>query len=67
LQAKLRRDAVVARKQAAKLELELGRATRLQQHAALDVASLKAALKGRDVVLEEAMAKAKHMEEVLAR
>eukprot|EP00775_Hariotina_reticulata_P000229 gene229-432_t len=65
--AKLRRDAVVARKQASKLELELARATRLQQHAALDVASLKAALKGRDVVLEEAMAKVKHLEEVLAR
>lgn len=66
-QAKLRRDAVAARKQAAKLELELAKHSRQQQHRAAELASLRAALKGRDVQLEEAHARARQLQDALAQ
>lgn len=65
--AKLRREAVSCRKQAGKLELELAKLQRLHQHKTLDVSSLRAALKGRDLLLEEAQARSRQLEEALAK
>lgn len=66
LQAKLRREAVANRKKASKLELEMAKLQRLHQHKSLDVSSLRAALKGRDLQLEEAHARNKQLEAALA-
>jgi hypothetical protein len=66
-QAKLRREAVTSRKQVGKLELELAKLQRLHQHKTLDVSSLRAALKGRDLLLEEAQARNRQLEEALAK
>ncbi|KAF8071001.1 sugar phosphate/phosphate translocator [Scenedesmus sp. PABB004] len=65
--AKLRREAAAATKRATKLELELAQLRRASEHKAHDVASLRAALKGRDALLSESQARVRTLEEALAK
>ena len=58
---------MTARKRAAQLELENGRLQKQSQARAMDVSTLRAALKGRDIALAEAEAKVAQLEEALAR
>lgn len=66
-QAKLRREAVTARKEASQARLELAKASRSSEHRAQETSSLKAALKGRDVLLEELQGRIRQLEDELAR
>lgn len=65
--AKLRREAVAARKEASQARLELTKASRSSEHRAQEASSLKAALKGRDVLLEELQGRVRQLEDELAR
>lgn len=67
LQAKLRREAVAARKEASQLRLELAKVSRSSEHRVQEASCLKAALKGRDVLLEEMQGRVKQQEDELAR
>jgi len=67
VQAKLRREAVAARKEASQARLELTKASRSSEHRAQEASSLKAALKGRDVLLEELQGRVRQLEDELAR
>lgn len=67
LQAKLRREAVSARKEASAVRLELAKVTRSSEHKAQEASCLKAALKGRDVLLEEMQGRVKQLEDELGR
>lgn len=67
LQAKLRREAVAARKEASAVRLELAKVLRSSGHRAQEASCLKAALKGRDVLLEEMQGRVKQLEDELAR
>jgi hypothetical protein len=67
MQAKLRREAVAARKEVAQVRLELSKVSRSSEHRAQEASCLKAALKGRDVLLEELQGRVRQLEEELAR
>jgi hypothetical protein len=67
MQAKLRREAVAARKEASQVRLELAKVSRSSEHRTQEASCLKAALKGRDVLLEELQARARQLEDELAR
>jgi hypothetical protein len=67
VQAKLRREAVSARKEASQARLELAKVSRSSEHRAQEVSCLKAALKGRDVLLEEMQGRVRQLEDELAR
>jgi hypothetical protein len=66
-QAKLRREAVSARKEASQARLELAKVTRSAEHRSQEASCLKAALKGRDVLLEEMQGRVRQLEDELAR
>lgn len=66
-QAKLRREAVSARKDASQARLELAKVTCSAEHRAQEASCLKAALKGRDVLLEEMQGRVRQLEDELGR
>lgn len=66
-QAGLRREAVTQRKRATKLEQDYTKLERLHAHKTLDVQTLRNALKGRDVQLQEADAEVKRLQAELQR
>eukprot|EP00877_Chromochloris_zofingiensis_P008578 jgi/Chrzof1/3974/Cz13g15180.t1 len=65
--AGLRREAVTQRKRATKLEQDYTKLERLHAHKTLDVQTLRNALKGRDVQLQEADAEVKRLQAELQR
>jgi hypothetical protein len=58
---------VTQRKRATAADADRQKAQRLAQQRALDIQTLRAALKGRDVQLAEAAARVRTMEEALGR
>lgn len=56
-----------ARKEASQARLELAKVSRSSEHRAQEASCLKAALKGRDVLLEEMQGRVRQLEDELAR